>query len=48
MRGLDLAETGGRDRIISIIIDGGLISTRYPYAEQVNVEFAQAAMQARQ
>jgi hypothetical protein len=45
---LGLAETGGRDRIISIIIDGGFISKHYPYAEQVNVELAQAAMQARE
>jgi hypothetical protein len=48
IRGLDLAETGGRARIISIIIDGGFISKRYPDAEQVNVEFAQAAMRARE
>jgi ABC-type nitrate/sulfonate/bicarbonate transport system substrate-binding protein len=44
VRGLDLAETGGCDRIISIVIDGGFISKRYPYMQHINVEFAQAAM----
>jgi ABC-type nitrate/sulfonate/bicarbonate transport system substrate-binding protein len=41
VRGLDLAQTGGRDRVISIIIDGGFICKRYPYVEHINVEFAQ-------
>jgi hypothetical protein len=48
VRGLELAETGGCDRIISIIIDGGFISKRYPHVEHINVEFAQAAMWNRQ
>ncbi|HXH08984.1 MAG TPA: ABC transporter substrate-binding protein [Alphaproteobacteria bacterium] len=35
----------GFDYLQDILIGGGFISKRYPYAEHVNVEFAQAAMQ---
>jgi NitT/TauT family transport system substrate-binding protein len=35
----------GFNYLQDILIGGGFISKRYPYAEHVNVEFAQAAMQ---
>jgi NitT/TauT family transport system substrate-binding protein len=34
----------GFNYLLDILIGGGFISKRYPYAEHVNVEFAQAAM----
>jgi NitT/TauT family transport system substrate-binding protein len=40
-----LLREGGFNYLQDILIGGGFISKRYPYAEHVNVEFAQAAMQ---
>jgi hypothetical protein len=39
-----LREEGFND-LQDILIGGGFLSQRHPYAEQVNAEFAQAAMQ---
>jgi len=36
----------GFNYLQDILVGGGFISKRYPYAEHVNVEFAQAAMQS--
>ncbi len=40
-----LLREGGFNYLQDILIGGGFISKRYPYAEHVSVEFAQAAMQ---
>jgi NitT/TauT family transport system substrate-binding protein len=40
-----LLREAGFDYLQDILIGGGFISRRYPYAEQVSAEFAQAAMQ---
>jgi NitT/TauT family transport system substrate-binding protein len=42
-----LLREGGFNYLQDILIGGGFISKRYPYAEHVNVEFAQAAMRDR-
>jgi NitT/TauT family transport system substrate-binding protein len=42
-----LLREGGFNYLQDILIGGGFISKHYPYAEHVNVEFAQAAMRDR-